>query len=147
MPLPPFERTRGELRLTTDPAALQFDVVFGYLSGESYWARGISRERFARAVEHSLCFSLLRGHEQIGFSRVTSDFATYAYLADVFVLPAFRGQGLAQWMVGSLREHPALDVRRWMLVTRDAFGLYEKLGWKRSERAMEIVCTYAELGD
>jgi GNAT superfamily N-acetyltransferase len=143
--LPSFERVRGEYRLTSDPRALHFETVFDYLSRESYWAKGISRERFSRALENSLCFSLLQRGVQVGFARVTSDLATFAYLADVFVLPPHGGQGLAQWMVGSLREHPSLDVRRWMLVTRDAHGLYEKLGWKRSERAMEIVRTYAEL--
>ena len=138
----------GGYELDDDPSRLDVDVIHAYIGGESYWAKGRSRETMEAAIAGARRVIGLYAPdgEQAGFCRVVSDGVTFAYLADVFVLADHRGQGLAQWMVASLREHPSLDVRRWMLVTRDAHGLYEKLGWRRSERAMEIVRSYAEMG-
>jgi len=83
-----------------------------------------------RSLRNSLCFGLYEGKSQIGFARVISDFATYAYLADVYVLEKYRGQGLAKWLMECIQQHPELEgLRRWSLVTRDAHGLYEQFGF------------------
>ena len=124
-----FERRRGPFTVSTDPARLHLDVVHGYLT-RSYWAEGIPREVVARSMEGALCFGLHEGAAQIGFARVITDRATYAYLADVFVLEPFRGQGLGVWMMECVLAHPDLQgLRRWSLVTRDAHALYGRFGF------------------
>ena len=120
---------RPPFRITDAPSAVDVDVVHAFLSG-SYWARGIPRSTVARAVANSLCFTLLEGDAQIGFARVVTDRATFAYLADVFVIESRRGRGLARWLIATALEHPDLQgLRRWLLATRDAHGLYAKLGF------------------
>jgi GNAT superfamily N-acetyltransferase len=124
-----FERTRGAFTLSTDRARLDLDVVHAYLT-RSYWAEGIPRDVVARSIEGALCFGLYEYAAQIGFARVVTDRATYAYLADVFVLEAFRGQGLGVWMMEGVMAHPDLQgLRRWSLVTRDAHELYRRFGF------------------
>jgi GNAT superfamily N-acetyltransferase len=116
-------------RITTDVASMDLDAIHAYLT-RSYWSEGISKELVARAMAGSLCFGLLDGGRQIGFARVITDGATYAYLCDVFVLEEYQGRGLGTWMMRELMSHPALQgLRRFGLVTRDAHGLYEKLGF------------------
>ena len=116
-------------RLSTDQAEMQVDAIHAFLS-TSYWAAGIPYETVARAVANSLCVGAFQGEAQIGFARVISDRATFAYLADVYVLAAHSGQGLARAMVQRLQDHPDLQgLRRWMLFTRDAHGVYTPLGW------------------
>jgi GNAT superfamily N-acetyltransferase len=135
-----FERSRGEHRITTDPRELDLDAVHAYLT-RSYWAEGISRERVAKSVERALCFSLKHGDRQVGFARVITDHATFAYLCDVYVLEEQQGQGLGTWLMQTVVSHPDLDVRRFVLVTRDAHGLYQKVGFRPLEspaRYMEI---------
>jgi GNAT superfamily N-acetyltransferase len=131
------------LSVTTDRARLDVDLIHGWLSGESYWAAGIPRALVERSIEHSLCFGLLDDDTQIGFARVVTDYATFAYLADVFVLPTHRGRGLSKLLMQAVREHPSLqDVRRWSLVTRDAHRLYEQFGFTplaNPQRHMELV--------
>lgn len=113
-----------------DPARLQLDMIHGFI-GQSYWARGIPRETMARAIAHSLCVGAYRDGAQVGFARVVTDRATFAYLADVFVLPGHGGKGLARAMVRALHDHPDLQgLRRWMLATKDAHGVYRALGWQ-----------------
>ena len=133
--------TRGEYTITTDSARVDIDVVHRYLSEESYWAQDIPREVVARSIAHSLCFSVLHDKNQIGFARVTSDRATVAYLGDVFILPSHRGKGLSKWLMECVSSHPALQgLRRWMLATSDAHGLYVQFGFtpiKAPERWME----------
>ena len=133
--------TRGEYTITTDSARVDIDVVHRYLSEESYWAQNIPREVVARSIAHSLCFSVLHEENQIGFARVTSDRATVAYLGDVFILPSHRGKGLSKWLMECVSSHPALQgLRRWMLATSDAHGLYAQFGFtpiKAPERWME----------
>ena len=133
--------TRGEYTITTDSARVDIDVVHRYLSEESYWAQNIPREVVARSIAHSLCFSVLHDKNQIGFARVTSDRATVAYLGDVFILPSHRGKGLSTWLMECISSHPALQgLRRWMLATSDAHGLYAQFGFtpiKAPERWME----------
>ena len=143
---PPFERRRGTFTVSTDPARLDLDVVHGYLA-RSYWAEGIPRGVVDRAVAAALCFGLYEGEPgdgaQVGFARVITDRATYAYLADVFVLESHRGQGLGVWLMECVMAHPALQgLRRWSLVTRDAHDLYRRFGFASlaaPERYMEKV--------
>ena len=127
--------------ITTDAAKVDIDVVHRFLSEQSSWAKNIPRETVARSVRHSLCFSVLHEGTLIGFARVVSDHATVAYVGDVFVLPAHRGQGLSNWLMECITAHPDLhDLRRWMLATADAHSLYAKFGFaamKAPERWME----------
>lgn len=117
-------------RISFDPQDQQLDVIHGYLV-RSYWAEGIPREVVARAVAHSLCVGAFDDDVQVGFARVVTDRATFAYLADVFVLEGHRGRGLAQQMLEALEDHPELQgLRRWALFTRDMQPLYAKLGWE-----------------
>ena len=141
---------RDGFTISTDPAHLDIDLIWRYLHDESYWASGVPREIVVRSIERSLCFGLFegeagRGGTQIGFSRVVSDFATFAWLCDVFVLPAFRGRGLATWLIGTVVAHPDLQVQRgFVLATRDAHGLYAKFGWEPVDagRFMRITRPY-----
>ncbi|MBI1752735.1 MAG: GNAT family N-acetyltransferase [Acidobacteria bacterium] len=118
-------------RISLDPAELQFDVIHGYLA-RSYWSPGIPREVVERAARHSLCVGAYGpGGAQVGFARLVTDHTTFGYLADVFVLEAHRGLGLAEAMVQALMDLPEVrGMRRLMLATRDAHGLYRKLGWE-----------------
>lgn len=109
---------------------LNIDIIHNYLSTESYWAKGIPRAVVEKSINNSLCFGLYYNQQQIGFARVTTDRATFAYLGDVFVLEAYRGKGLSVWLMEVIHAHPDLQgLRRWILGTRDAHGLYEKFGW------------------
>lgn len=136
-----METTKGEFTISTDKTLLQFDVIYRFLIEESYWSQGRTREQMERAIEHSLCFGIYQGEHQIGFARVVSDLATFAYLGDVFVLEAFRGRGLSKWLMETVVEYPDLQgLRRWILATRDAHGLYEQYGFaslRFPERWME----------
>ena len=110
---------------------MQLPVVHGYLT-RSYWAGGIPLATVQRSLEHALCFGVFRGSEQVGFARVISDRATFAYLADVFILEGHRGRGLSKRLMTAILRHPDLQgLRRWMLGTRDAHGLYEQFGFTR----------------
>ena len=123
------EWQRGAYLVTTDQARLDLEMVHGFLK-TSYWAAGIPAEVVRRSVENSLTFGLFRGDEQVGFARVVTDYATFAYLADVFVLEPYRGQGLGRWMMELVFSHPELQgLRRWMLATRDAHELYRRYGF------------------
>jgi len=137
-----MELARGRYRISDDPERLDFELIHGFLAG-SYWARGIPRPVVERSIRNSLPFGLYDGQEQIGFARVVTDRATFAYVADVFVLESHRGRGLALWLMETVRAHPDLkDLRRWMLATRDAHGLYRRIGFRELEdhkRYMEIV--------
>lgn len=128
-----YEVRRGAHAVSDDPARLDLAVVHGFLA-TSYWAAGIPEETVARSIAGSLAFGLYReeegGERQIGFARVVTDRATYAYLADVFVLPEARGAGLGIFLVEAILAHPDLQgLRRWSLVTRDAHALYSKFGF------------------
>ena len=122
-------------RVSFDKAELDLDLIHAFLSG-SYWAQGIPRHTVERAIAGSFCAGAYAPDEagkdeQIGFARLITDFAAFAYLADVFVLPAHRGQGVARAMIEGLQNHPELQgLRRWMLFTRDMQPVYAKLGWK-----------------
>jgi GNAT superfamily N-acetyltransferase len=140
---PPDEWRRGEYVISTDPARVDLDVTHAFLSERSYWAAGITREQLERAIANSLVFGIYRGDAQVGLARVVTDYAAFAYVADVFVLEEERGKGLSVWLMQTIVAHPHLQgLRRWMLGTRDAHGLYEKVGFRpvaAPERWMEIV--------
>jgi len=125
----PLEWKRGEFLISTDRARLDVAAVHQLLSN-SYWSPGIPLEVVRRSIEHSLPFGLYRGSEQVGFARVTTDFATFGYLADVIIAEPVRGLGLGTWLMETIFGHPDLQgFRRWMLATRDAHGLYAKFGF------------------
>jgi len=132
---------KEEFEISTDPARLDLDVLHEYLSG-SYWAQSIPRAVIEKSVRNSLCFGVYKGGDQIGFARVITDYATFAYLADVFILEQWRERGLSTWMMECVMGHPDLQgLRRWALVTRDAHGLYRKFGFTALQspgRWMEI---------
>ena len=115
--------------IRTERTEQDVDAIHGFLT-RSYWARGITRERVARSLESSLCFGLFVDGRQAGFARVITDRTTFAYLCDVFVLEAYRGHGLGKHLVAAVRAHPDLvGLRRFLLTTRDAHGLYEPFGF------------------
>ncbi|MBV9989590.1 MAG: GNAT family N-acetyltransferase [Chitinophagaceae bacterium] len=125
------QNNNAEYSISTDPSKLDLTVIHGYLSGESYWAKGVPMQTVQRAVANSFCFGVYHGKAQIGFARLVTDKATFAYLADVFILPAHRGRGLSKRLLQEIHAHPELQgFRRWVLATRDAHGLYEQFGWK-----------------
>lgn len=125
-----FEAGNGEYLISTNPSLFNVTVVHQYLSEESYWAKNIPIEVVKKSIDNSLCFGLYKNKEQIGFARLVTDKATFAYLADVFVLEQHRGKSLSKWLMETIQSHPDLQgLRRWMLGTRDAHGLYEQFGW------------------
>jgi len=137
-----MEYRRDEFVISTDRERLSLDVIHNFLTN-CYWAKGIPRNVVAQSIEHSLCFGIYDGSgAQIGFARVVSDFATVAYLGDVFVLESHRGRGLSKWLMQCVVQHPALqNLRRWILLTRDAHGLYSQFGFTpvtAPERYMEL---------
>jgi GNAT superfamily N-acetyltransferase len=138
---PPLEYNRDQFLISTDPALLDLDAIHAFLT-RSYWAEGITREVVARSIEHSLCFGVYDAGRQVGFARVISDYATYAYLADVFILESHRGRELAKWLMECVLKHPGLQgLRRWTLATRDAHRLYAQFGFaplQAPDRFMEI---------
>lgn len=121
---------QGDFTVTDNREDLDIEVIHGFLCRESYWAEHIPRATIEKAMAHSLCFGLYHADKQIGFARAVSDHATFAYLADVFVLSDYRGRGLGKWLVSCILMHPELQgLRRWMLATLDAHGLYEQNGF------------------
>lgn len=136
-----IEHHRGRFTVSTDPAKLDIDAIHEFLTN-CYWSEGIPKEIVKRAMKHSLCFGLYDNTRQIGFARVISDFTTYAYLCDVYILEPFRGKGLGTWLMSCVVKHPDLQgLRRFTLLTRDAHGLYQKFGFtamKDPSRYMEI---------
>jgi GNAT superfamily N-acetyltransferase len=128
--------------ISTEPALLNLDVIHGFLA-QSYWAKAIPKPLVERSIKNSLCWGVYHHAIQIGFARVVTDRATFAYLCDVFILPEHRDRGLSKALVATISAHPDLQgLRRWMLVTIDAHGLYEQFGFKlvsQPERHMEIL--------
>lgn len=125
-----MERTKDDLLISDDQALLDIGLIHDYLSGQSYWAEHVPLEVVEKSITNSLCFGLYKSGKQVGFARLVTDKATFAYVADVFVLEAHRGQGLSKWLMEVIQSHPEVQgLRRWMLMTRDAQGLYEQFGW------------------
>ena len=134
----------AEYTISSNPKKLDTKAIHQFLSQESYWAKGISFDIVKKSIENALCFGVYFNNEQIGFARAVTDKATFAYLADVFILPEHRGKGLAKWLMDTIHAHPDLQgLRRWVLATRDAHQLYEKFGWTHftaeiSKRFMQL---------
>ena len=141
--LQPREYTRGDYVISTDAARLDLIRVHDYLTNEAYWAQGIAYSVFEKSTENALCFGVYHIKQQIGFARVISDYATFAYLADVFISEEYRGRDLGKWLVKCILGYPELQgLRRWMLLTSDAHGLYERYGFtpvRHPEKVMEKV--------
>ena len=132
----------SDYSVSTDKSKLDLPLIHTFLSTQAYWSLNIPFATVKRSIENSLCFGVYQGDRQVGFARVITDFATIAYLGDVFILPEHRGKGLSKLLVGEIMAHPELQgLRRWMLLTSDAHGLYRQFGWKTiagPDRYMEI---------
>jgi GNAT superfamily N-acetyltransferase len=121
---------QSDYTISSDRARMDIGVIHRYLSTQAYWCLHIPLETVRRSIEHSVCFGVFRGEEQVGFARVITDRATIAYLGDVFIIPEHRGKGLSRDLMGAIMAHPDLQgLRRWILLTQDAHGLYEQFGW------------------
>jgi len=130
--------TMGEIEISTDPARLDVGLIHRFLSEESYWAQGRTYAVVVRSIANSLCFGAYQDGAQVGFARVVTDYVTFAWLCDVFVLPAARGQGVGKRLVAAVAGHPDLiGLRRVMLATRDAHELYRRYGGFEVLRAPE----------
>jgi GNAT superfamily N-acetyltransferase len=124
-----LETHRDRFTISTDPSRLDVDVITEMLS-RAYWAQGRTREMIARYLQHSLAFGLYDGSRQIGLARVISDYTTFAWLCDVFIHEDYRGHGMGKWLMETVHSHPDLQgLKRWMLATNDAHGLYSQFGW------------------
>lgn len=136
-----LEWKNGEFTISTDRNLLRIDAIHKFLSEESYWAKTRTKVQTETAIKNSLPFGVYKGENQIGFARVVTDFATFAYLGDVYILEEFRGNGLSKWLMETISAHPELQgFRRWILATKDAHTLYEKFGFHalvHPERWME----------
>jgi len=136
-----YQVQRDEYLISDDKEKLNVLFIHQYLSKESYWAQNIPEEIVRRSIDNALCFGVYYNYEQIGFARTITDKATFAYLADVFIIEKFRGKGLSKWLMEAIHAHPDLQrLRRWMLATKDAHGLYAQFGWSAlsaPERMME----------
>ncbi len=140
----PYEIREDDLLISTDPSLLDRALIHRYLSERSYWAKGVPLETVNRSIEHSLCFGMYRAGKQIGFARVVTDYATFAWLADVFIDEEQRGRGLGKKLVPAILAHPQLQgLRRFLLGTRDAHGLYARFGFK----PLEYVERYMQIQD
>ena len=136
------EWTQGEYTISTDRNRLDVETVQYYLAEEAYWAKGRPLSITRKVIEHSLCFGVYQNAKQVGFARIITDYATHAYLCDVFILPAHQGKGLGKWLMQCILGCPEMeDVYKWALHTRDAHGLYAQFGFvtpARPEAYMEI---------
>lgn len=138
----PINTYTGDFCISTDKSKLDLQTVHHFLSKESYWSQNIPFETVKTASENSLTFGVYHHNQQIGYARIVSDYATVAYLGDVYILPEFRGQGLSKWLMATIMNHPNLQgLRRWILLTADAHGLYKQYGWTeitKPDRWMEL---------
>jgi GNAT superfamily N-acetyltransferase len=137
---------QGPYTISTDKALLKLETIQALLA-RSYWAADRPLELIRRSIDHSLAFGMYDGEQQIGFARLVTDYATFAYLADVIIADEYRGRGLGTWLVETMLDHPELErVRRWLLITRDAHGLYRQFGFTtldHPERYMERIAISA----
>lgn len=133
-----LEWQQDEYTISTDRALLDIDVIYAFLSQDSYWAANIPREIVERGIKHSLNFGIYHDGKQVGGARVITDYATHAYICDVFVTAEYRGRGLSKWLMTVMLQHPDLQgLRRWFLLTRDAQGLYAQVGFTHREGIAE----------
>src|SRR5215212_2314165 len=128
-----IEKQHGQFTISTDPKRLDIDAICDFFT-RAYWAMGRPRERSERALANSLVFGLYDGEKQIGLARVISDYSIFAYLCDVFIHEDYRAHGLGKWLIQTIMEHPDLkDIRRWVLITTNAHGLYKQFGFTSME--------------
>ncbi len=121
---------KNEFEISTNKERLNIDAIHTFLSTEAYWSRGIPKETVLKSVENALCFGIYHHNKQVGFARVISDFATIAYLGDLYITQEYRGRGLSKWLMETIMQHPCLQgLRRWVLLTSDAHELYRQFGW------------------
>jgi GNAT superfamily N-acetyltransferase len=121
--------------ISTDKSKLDVERIYRYLSGESYWANGRSIDVVRRSIENSICFGVFKGNEQVGFARIVSDCAVFAWILDLFILENYRGHGLSKLLMETIMGHPDLqNLQRWGLATEDAHGLYEQYGFTKLTR-------------
>ncbi len=133
---------RDGYTISTEKSRLDMDVIHGFLTG-SYWAEGVPRTVVEKSIEHSLPFGVYHGTRQVGFARVITDYATFAYIGDVFIVEEYRGRGLSKWLMEVVVEHPELQgLRRWILMTRDAHELYKKVGFVASRNPGRLMEKY-----
>lgn len=116
--------------ISTDKSKLDIDAIHEFLSTKAYWCLSIPKTTVENAIQNSLCFGVYQDQKQIGLARVITDFSTIAYLGDVYILEEYRGNGLSKWLMETIMQHPNLQgLRRWILLTGDAHGLYRQFGW------------------
>jgi GNAT superfamily N-acetyltransferase len=136
-----MELRKNGYMISTDKVRLDREVLHRFLSEESYWAKNRTWDQTETAIENSICFGVYEGERQVGFAGVITDKATFAYLGDVFILEEFRGRGISKWLMETIVSHPEIQgLRRWVLATLDAHGLYEQFGFsalKFPDRWME----------
>ncbi len=136
------EWTQDEYTISTDRNRLDIKIIYQYLTKESYWAKGRPLDVIQTAINHSLCFGVYHGEQQIGFARLVTDYAVFAYLADVFILATHQGHGLGKWLIQTILQVPELqNIGRWTLNTRDAHGIYAQSGFgpvTQPELSMEL---------
>jgi GNAT superfamily N-acetyltransferase len=121
---------KPEFCISTDKTKLRLDSIHEFLSTKAYWCLNIPKEKVQTAIQNSLCFGVYQGEKQIGFARIISDFSTIAYLGDVYILEEYRGNALSKWLMETIMSYPDLQgLRRWILLTGDAHGLYRQFGW------------------
>ncbi len=126
--------------ITTDKTKIDIDLVFDFLSKESYWSKNIPIAVVKTGIENSVCFSIFYKDKQVGFARVITDKATFGYLADVFIVELHRGNGLSKWLMQTILDNKELQgFRSWMLATKDAHGLYEKFDFKLTNDTTRIM--------
>jgi GNAT superfamily N-acetyltransferase len=121
---------KHEFCISTDKTKLNLDSIHEFLSTKAYWCLNIPKDKVQTAIQNSLCFGVYQGEKQIGFARIISDFSTIAYLGDVYILEEYRGNALSKWLMETIMSYPDLQgLRRWILLTGDAHGLYRQFGW------------------
>ena len=126
---------RGDYTISTDGSRLDVDLIHDFISNHSYWGSGRAREVVERSIENSMPFGVYYAEQQVGFSRIVTDYATFAWVADEIVVPEHRGRGLSKWLMEVILAHPRLQgFRRWVLSTKDAHGLYEQFGFIKLHR-------------
>ncbi|MBL0182198.1 MAG: GNAT family N-acetyltransferase [Chitinophagaceae bacterium] len=135
-----YETIKGDFIISTDKTKLDVVLIHRYLCTESYWAKNIPMPIVEKSIEGSLCFGIYHKDKQAGFARVITDHATFAYLADVFVVEKYRGRGLSKWLMEVIMNHPGLQgLRRWLLATKDAHGLYAQFGFTPLDKPERIM--------
>lgn len=121
---------KDDFYISTDKTKLNVELIHEFLSTKAYWCINIPKDNVQTAIQNSLCFGVYQDKKQVGFARIISDFSTIAYLGDVFIIEEYRGKGLSKWLMENIMKYPSLQgLRRWILLTGDAHGLYSQFGW------------------